>query len=206
MRTTPRDNALLQEIAAGRFYLREQLQVLFFPNLNGPQKAQERLRKLYKAKHLKRRRVGSQGGYIYYLDRWSEKYAHWLALNWVYVSLVQQIKSWQKVSVFAREYVYQDLRADALACVDNTVQKNRQVFFVEVDQGTNPFVDKYRKIAERLEFELNPPWWYKDTFPPVLVATYRLQRVREIVHDSPVVYCIATLDDVRQDIFKCLRR
>ena len=206
MRATPRDNALLQEVATGRFYLREQLQGLFFRNLRGPQKAQERLRKLYGAKQLKRRRVGSQGGYIYYLDRWSEKYAHWLALNWVYVSLVQQAKSWQKVNVFTREYVFNDLRADALAAIDNTVQKKRQVFFIEADQGTNPFTDKYRKVAERLEFALNPPWWYSGAFPPVLVVTGRPQRVQEAVEGSPVRYCIVTLDNIKQDIFKCLRR
>ncbi|OPX90276.1 MAG: hypothetical protein A4E53_01162 [Pelotomaculum sp. PtaB.Bin104] len=205
-RITPRDAALLAEVAEGRFYLREQLQGLFFNKLQGPQKAQERLRKLCLAKQLRRRRIGSQGGYVYYSNPWSEKYNHWLVLNWVYVALTTQAKSWQKVSVFKREYVFGNLRADALACVDNIVKKERQIFFIEADNATHPFVDKYRKVAESLEFSLNHPWWYAGGFPRVLVVTNRLSKIGESVLGSPVKYCLTTLDDVRQDVYACLRR
>lgn len=199
-----RDEYVLNEIATGKFYLREQLQALYFGNTQGPQKTQERLRKLHQGKYIKRRRIGDTGQYVYYSDRWSEKWRHWVALNWVKVALVKQAKGWQKVSVFSREYVYADLRADALACVDNTVQKNRQIFFVEVDNATNPFCEKYGPICEKLELSLETPWWHANGFPRVLVVTNRPDKVREIVKGSPVRYCVATLEEVRKDVYKCL--
>jgi hypothetical protein len=204
LRTTHRDALVLEEINEGRFWLREQLQELYFGRTQGPQKAQERLRKLHAGKLIKRKRVGSQGGYIYYTEKWSEKYNHWLVINWVKVALVSQCKSWQKVAVFKREYVYGDLRADAFICVDNTATKKRTVYFLEADNATHPFVDKYIKVAERLELSLDPPWWYQSGFPKVLVVTTRPDRVKEVVAGSPVRYCVATLDEIRKDIYCCL--
>jgi hypothetical protein len=204
MRATHRDKVVLSEIEEGRFWLREQIQELYFKATQGPQKAQERLRKMHRDKMVKRRRVGSQGGYIYYTDKWSEKYAHWLAVNWVKVAFVSQAKSWQKVAVFNREYVYGDLRADALIAVDNTATKKRTVYFLEADNATNPFTDKYAKLAEKLELSLDPPWWYTDGFPRVLVVTPRVDRVKEVVKDSPVRYCVATLEEIRKDVWGCL--
>jgi len=95
-----------------------------------------------------------------------------------------------------------DLRADALAYIDNTVKKERVFYFIEVDNGTNPFKDKYRKAAEALEFSLNTPWWYVGVFPRVLV-TGQPAKVREIVKDSPVRYCVATPEQVRENVYKC---
>lgn len=204
MRTTHRDALVLEEINEGRFWLREQLQGLFFARTQGPQKTQERLRKLHAGKLIKRKRVGSQGGYIYYTEKWSEKYNHWLVVNWVKVALVSQCKSWQKVAVFRREYVYQDLRVDALICVDNTATKKRSSYFLEADNATHPFVDKYAKIVDKLELSLDPPWWWDGGFPKVLVVTTRPDRVREVVAGSPVRYCVATLEEVKGDVWKCL--
>lgn len=204
MRATARDKALLAEVAEGKYYLREQLQELFFRGIQGPQKAQERLRKLYHSKELKRRRVGSQGGYVYYTEKWSEKYAHWLMLNWVKVAFVSQAKSWQKVSVFSREYPIEDIRADALTCVDNMVTKKRDTYFVEADNGTNPFVDKYTKLYEKISLSLDPPWWAVDKFPKVLVVTNRPEKVRAVVEGSQVRYCVCTLDEVKGDVYRCL--
>jgi hypothetical protein len=204
MRTTHRDSLVLEEINEGRFWLREQLQELYFGRTQGPQKAQERLRKLHADKLVKRKRVGSQGGYIYYADKWSEKYNHWLVINWVKVAMVNQCKSWHKLAVFKREYVYQDLRADALIAVDNTATHKRTVYFLEADNATHLFVDKYAKLVDKLELSLNPPWWYNDGFPRVLVVTTRADRVREVVAGSPVKYCIATLEDIRKGVFQCL--
>ena len=204
MRTTHRDALVLEEITEGHYWLREQLQELYFRQTQGPQKAQERLRKLHARKLVKRKRVGSQGGYVYYADKWSEKYNHWLVVNWVKVALVSQCKSWQKVAVFKREYVYGDLRADALICVDNTAVHKRATYFLEADNATHPFVDKYAKIIDKLELSLDPPWWWDGQLPKVLVVTTRPDRVREVVADSPARYCVATLEQVKGDVWKCL--
>jgi len=204
LRATHRDRDVLEEIAEGRYWLREQLQELYFRSTQGPQKAQERLRKLHKDKLVKRRRVGSQGGYVYYAEKWSEKYNHWLLINWVKVAFVGQAKSWQKVNVFKREYVYGDLRADALIAVDNTATKKRTVYFLEADNGTNAFTDKYSKLAEKLELSLEPPWWWDGQMPKVLVVTTRPDKVREVVKGSPVRYCVATLEEIRRDVWACL--
>jgi len=120
------------------------------------------------------------------------------------VELVRQAKGWQKVAVFSREYVFGDLRADALVAVDNAVTKKRTVFFVEVDNGTNPFVDKHKPLAEKMALSLDPPWWATPLFPRVLVATSRPDKVRSICEGSPVRYCVATLEEVRKDVYKCL--
>lgn len=202
---TARDRAMLAEIAEGRFYVREQLQALFFQGVKSPVKAQERLRKLFEAKEVKRKKIGSQGGYIYYMDNWSDKWRHWVTLNWAKVCLVQQAKSWQKVSVFKREYVYNDIRSDAFVVISNTVTKRQDRFFVEIDLHKNTFIDKYAKVAESLEFALERPWWYRDEFPGVLVVTTRPGRVQEVVDDSKVRYSVVTLDDIRRDIYGVTR-
>lgn len=204
MRVTARDRKIVAEVAEGRFYLREQLQLLFFTKTSGPQKAQERLRGLHKAKLLKRRRVGSHAGYIYYTGRWSGKHNHWINLNWVKVALTSQLKSWQKLSVFKREYVFADIRADGLVAIDNTVQKNRQVFFVEIDNATNPFVEKYSSVYEELRYSLEQPWWMMNGFPRILVVTSRPEKVLGICQSSKVRYCIATIEEIRKDVFRCL--
>ena len=201
---TRRDAAVVAALADARYLTREQVQALLFPGMTAATKCQERLRKLTERKQVKRKRTAE--GFVYYGEKWSEKWRHWVAVNWVYVSLVTQAKSWQKVSVFTREYAYADLRADALVCIDNVVQKKRQIFFLEADNATNPFGEKYGPVFDKLELALEPPWWYRDgAFPPVLVVTPRPDKVRQVVEGSQVKYHIATLEEVRRDVFSCVR-
>lgn len=201
---TRRDEQIYEDIAAARFVTSEQIHRLLLPGTKGPQKTNQRLRVLQKAKMIKKKRMGDTGMYVYYSGKWSQNWRHWVLLNQVRVELITQAKSWQKVSVFSREYVYDDLRADALVAVDNSVQKSRQVFFVEVDNGTNPFTDKYGKVAAKLELSLEPPWWYRDVFPRVLVVTSRTEKVCAVVEGSTVRYCVATIEEVRKDVYRCL--
>ncbi|MFA4834886.1 MAG: hypothetical protein WC749_02275 [Dehalococcoidia bacterium] len=200
-----RDELIFNEVAAARFVTSEQIHRLILPHTKGPQKTNQRLRELQKAKLIKKRRLGDTGLYVYYSGKWSEKWWHWVTLNQVRVELVRQAKGWQKVAVFSREYVFGDLRTDALVAVDNAVIKKRTVFFVEVDNGTNPFVDKYMIMLNKTELSLDPPWWAIERFPRVLVITNRAEKARAIVEGSPVEYRIATLDEVREDVYKCLR-
>jgi hypothetical protein len=199
-----RDRLIEKEIAAARFVTSEQVWRLLLPGTKGSQKTNQRLRVLQKAKLIKKRRLGDTGMYVYYSGKWSQNWRHWVLLNQVRVELVTQAKSWQKVRVFNREYAYDDLRADALVCIDNTVKKERQIFFVEVDNGTNPFADKYSKVAAKLELSLDPPWWYRDTFPRVLVVTSRPEKVCAVVEGSTVEYRVVTIEEARRDIYKCL--
>lgn len=202
MKATRRDLAVVEAVAEGRYLSREQIQELFFRGMSAPTKCQERLRKLTRAKQLKRKRLAD--GFVYYYDKWSEKAGHWIAMNWVYTAMVTQAKSWHKISVFRREYVYGDLRADALIAIDNTVKCSRQVYFLEVDNGTNPFTEKYGALAESLHYALEQPWWMQGGFPPVLVVTTRPEKVREIVASSAVRYQVVTMEQVRKDVFACL--
>jgi len=201
---TKRDEMIYEEVAAARFVTSEQIWRLLLPHTKGIQKTNQRLRELQRAKLIKKRRMGDTGQVVYYSGRWSEKWAHWVALNQVRVELVRQAKSWQTVAVFSREYPVLDIRADALVAVDNSVTKKRQVFFVEVDNGTNPFCDKYKSVFEKLELSLDPPWWANNGFPRVLVVTSRVEKVRSICEGSPVRYCVATIEQVKGDVYKCL--
>jgi hypothetical protein len=201
---TKRDEIILEEVAAGRFVTSEQIHRLILPHTKGPQKTNQRLRELQKAKLIKKRRIGDTGLYVYYACRWSEKWAHWVTLNQVRVELIRQAKSWQRVAVFNREYPVDNLRADALVCVDNSVTKKRTTFFVEVDNATNPFTDKYMSTLNKTELSLEPPWWAIERFPRVLVVTTRPDKVRAVVDGSPVKYCVVTIEEVRKDVFKCL--
>jgi hypothetical protein len=206
IRITTRDYAILRELEEGRFLTREQVQMLFFGTTQGPQKAQERLRKLLQVKKVKRKRIGSTGQYVYYLvdDRWSEKWNHWISLNWVKACLVAQAKSWHKISVFKREYVLGDLRTDAIVAIDNTVKKERRILFVESDNGHNQFRDKYKASYENTAYSIDPPWWAKNGYPSILVVTNRPERVKDVVESSPVTYHVATVEEIKEDIFKCL--
>lgn len=208
IRITTRDYTILRELEEGRFLTREQVQMLFFSTTQGPQKAQERLRKLVKEKKVRRKRVGATGQYVYYLpdDRWSEKWGHWISLNWVKACFVAQAKSWHKISVFKREYVFDNLRADALVAIDNTVKKERKVIFVESDNGHNKFTDKYKSSYENTAYSIDPPWWAKNSYPSVLVVTNNPDKVIEAVDHSPVNYHVATIDEIKDDIFKCLTK
>ena len=201
---TKRDRLIEKEIEVAHFVTSEQIHRLLLPGTKGPQKTNQRLRVLQKEKLIKKRRIGDTGMYVYYSGKWSKNWYHWILLNQVRVELVTQAKSWQKVAVFSREYAYDDLRADALVAVDNSVTKKRDVFFVEVDNDTGPFIDKYSKVAAKLELSLDPPWWYRDKPPRVLVVTTRPDRIRAIAEDSPVEYRVATIEDIRRDVYMCL--
>lgn len=127
-----RDAAILQAVEKCKFISRDQVQALVFGH-NYRQKCCDRLLKLYKVKRLKRKRIDAAQPYVYFLpgEKWNQKAEHYLAVNWVYIAMVKQIKSWFKLQAFTREYFCRIdkgscLVADALAVLSNKTTKEPQ--------------------------------------------------------------------------------
>lgn len=149
----------------------------------------------HKAKKLKRRRVDVTVPYVYFPAgmQWNQKVEHYLALNWVYIALVKQIKQWFKLQAFVREYFCQwgdgHLLADALAVLNNTTTKKLRPVFIEVDRGSsNNRFDKVTKYTAYYQSkEWVQQWWaqlYPEgryRFPRVLVITDRRELVNKII-------------------------
>lgn len=216
-----RDAAILRAVEECKFISRDQVQALVFGH-SYRQKCCDRLLRLYKAKRLKRKRIDVAESFVYFLpgEKWNQKAEHYLAVNWVYVAIVKQAKSWFKLQAFAREYFCRIdenscLVADALAVLANKTTKELKPVFVEVDRGqSNNEFDKCRKYgAYYLSKEWVKQWWAKPDpegryrFPRVLVVTDRPAHVRQVIdreNETGIRFSVATLEEVRADVFRHL--
>lgn len=212
-----RDAKIVDLIRESGPYNREQIQALLFPNHTGPQKCSQRLGKLVQRGKIKRLKFNDSGQYVYYADKWSQKSEHTLMVNWVYVALVQQKKSWFKLQAFTREYHCRwdggELLADALIVLKNTQTGTLKAVLVEVDRDPNRF-DKIPRYTEYYRSNAWVPLWWaqKDgegyhTFPRLLVVTERKERVlRAIERDNAegLRVAVATLEEVKKDLYRLL--
>jgi len=226
-----RDTAIIQLIDECKFISREQVQELLFPGQEYRQKCCQRLQKLHKAKKIKRRRVDVVTPYVYFPPgvTWNQKAEHTITLNWVYIALVRQIKSWFRLHVFKREYFCQwgdqdssqrdgqqdsnRLLADALVVLDNTIKKRLHPVFVEIDRGTSN--NRFDKVERYSDYYYSKAWvkqWWaqKDDegryrFPKVLVISDRAEQVNRIIekeNKAGIRFAVATLADVAKDVYR----
>jgi len=214
-----RDAAILELVEKCRFISREQVQAMLFPGQDYRQKCCQRLQKLHQAGKLKRKRADLATPYTYYLPgvTWNQKAEHTIILNWVYVALARQIKSWFKLHVFKREYYCKwddgHLLADALVVLDNTVKKCLHPVFVEIDRaGSNNRFDKVQKYTDYYNSKLwVKKWWAQPDeqgryrFPKVLVVTDRADQVQKIIerdNAAGIRFEVVTLVEVDKDIYR----
>ena len=218
-----RDAAILRAVEQCKFISRDQVQALVFGH-SYRQKCCDRLLRLYKSKRLKRKRVDVAESFVYFLpgEKWNQKAEHYLAVNWVYISLLKQIKSWFKLQAFTREYTAtwgeRRLVADALVVLANKTTKELKPLFVELDRGTsNNEFDKvalYSGLYDSKAWVAS--WWSRPNadgrhrFPKVLVVTDRKEKVQEAIDRdnaardkaARVRFSVATLEDVRKDVYR----
>lgn len=223
-RGAARDRLICQFVEKGLFVSTEQVHELFFRDVRHRQKCQERLRKLIKDGRLRRRKPGTTLSYVYYgVDReWSQKWQHYVNLNWVVVAADRQRRSWHQVKAFVTEYFVRiddkrNLRADALLVLENTVEKKLQPVLVEMDMGTNE-LDKVPKYTEAFKAgHWAKDWWAKPVegkvrFPRILVVTFGEKRKEEIdrlIREQNQVglrFYTATVEQVKRDFYGVLSR
>lgn len=217
-----RDAKIVDLIRESGPYNREQIQALLFPNHTGPQKCSQRLGKLVQRGRIKRLKFGDSGQYVYYADKWTQKSEHTLMVNWVYVALMTQRKSWFKVQAFVREYHCRwdggEFWADALIVLTNTQTGALKTALVEVDRDPN----RFSKVPRYAEYYCSNAWcglWWakKDAegyhpFPRLLVVTERRERVLAAVERDNVGVdgknklrvTVAGLDEARGDLYRLL--
>lgn len=212
-----RDAAILRAVEQCKYLSRDQVQALVFGH-SYRQKCCDRLLRLYKSKRLKRKRVDAAQPYVYFLpqERWNQKAEHYLAVNWVYIALTRQIKSWFKLQAFVREYFCRiddnnHLVADALVVLNNIRKKELKPVFIEVDRGSNNEFDKVRKYGALYESKAwVKQWWARPEaeghyrFPKVLVVTDRPGKVQEAIdrgNMAKVRFKVATMEEVLKDVY-----
>jgi hypothetical protein len=212
-----RDQSIIELVNECKFISRDQVQALVFGH-KYRQKCCERLTKLHKAKQLKRKRVNVTAPYVYFPTEasWNQKYEHCLILNWVYIAMKQQMKSWFVWHVFKREYYCEweaaHLLADALVVLKNTVRKRLHPVFVEIDRGTSNnkfdkvglYTDYYRSKAWVHQWWAQPDEQGRYRFPKVLVVTDRAEQVSKIIerdNAAGIRFSVATLEDVQRDVY-----
>jgi hypothetical protein len=215
-----RDKKIVQLISESGPYTRDQIHALFFADHKTPAKAVQRLTKLYKDKKLKRARTGLDEQYAYFTGRRNQKMEHAVLVNWVYVSLVTQRKSWFKIQAFVREYFQEwgeknRLVSDALLVLKNTAKEVLQPYFVEVDRAdSNNQFDKVKLYSSYfLSKAWTQQWWAKKNeegkyrFPKVVVLTDRPEVVSETIkkcNKEKLRFKVVTLEQVRKDIYRHL--
>lgn len=147
----------------------------YFTSPRGYDKGTQVLRRMVKRGMLKRFRHG--GEYVYHIGPRSSQWQHIRKISLFYLRLEENLKPWQKILFYRREYDYGFGRADALYIVQTTIDGGGVKFFLEMDDMTHKF-DKVVKYEEYYHSRLwlEEEWATlngKTSFPVVLVVSER---------------------------------
>lgn len=215
-RGSRRDDTILLTIEERGALDADQVRALLFRHMAyGQRKAQERLLTLHRREKLTRHRSAA-GTYIYTLqgdDR--RQLDHLVGVNWVRIWFeLCGCRSWETLHSFEYERDYKVLRHDGFAAVKNGATGKYRFCFIEVDRGTNAFnkIQLYNKLYASEGYAGR--WWLKlsDRFPPVLIATTSVARVKVIQkaiqeHNAAgLEFQVRLIDEIREEVMgKCLR-
>ncbi|AEG58994.1 hypothetical protein Desru_0710 [Desulforamulus ruminis DSM 2154] len=121
--------------------------------------------------------------YCYFTGQRYGQLEHLLDLNWVYVWLINKLKSWEQMHCFQYELPLKILQPDALCGIWNTITKRMKFYFLEMDRSKNHFdkVEKYNRWYEADGYI--GQWWLDQTdrFPVILVVTLTTRRKEKIM-------------------------
>ncbi|MEW8957832.1 MAG: replication-relaxation family protein [Moorella sp. (in: firmicutes)] len=187
-----RDNRIVGLVEYCRALNTEQITALIFRDMKaGQRKAQQRLKRLYETKRLKRCRLAPDAPYCYYLDKRNGRIEHLIALNWVYTWLMVTMPSWETPLCWQYEQDYKILQTDAFFGARNHVTNKARFLFVELDRDNNPWdkIAKYNRLYETEGYRGS--WWveYTDKFPAVLCVTEsenRMARIKALIEKENV--------------------
>lgn len=206
-----RDNLIAETVENCRALDANQIACLLFRELpTGQNKAQQRLKKLFDAKRLKRVRYAVNAPYVYYTERLHGRLEHLIAVNWCYVWARTQKRAWERLQAFEREPDYGVLQADALIVYRNTADATaNRLYFVEVDLSDNAW-DKTVKYNQMFATKgYKGQWWTSMTkkFPTVLCVTTTAARARLIEksiaeeNTNGLRFEVRLLDDLRKEVW-----
>lgn len=171
-----RDRSIINAIKHHKVLDTEQIRLLLFSKQkSGLRIAQRRLKKLVDTKKINRARDSIDCQYEYFIGKRPSQNEHILMVNWVYIWILYNLRSWEKLERFDFEQDYGILRSDAFVFIKNKFTDKNKFLFIEVDMSDNPFdkVEKYNRLYE--EERYSGWWWVKltDRFPKILIFTNR---------------------------------
>jgi DNA-binding HxlR family transcriptional regulator len=177
-----RDNEIVAIIEKQKVLNTDQLKLLF-PDTS-ERMLYRRLQRLTERRMIGRDRLSFSEPNFFYKGKKPGQVEHSLAVSWVYVWLLANLKSWEKMHSFERETSYRILRTDGFAAIKNVWENKFRFCFVEADLSDNPF-DKIAKYNTLFASEgYIGSWWVPlaDRFPPVIVVTAgREKQIRDII-------------------------
>ena len=201
-----RDKAILRSIERMGALTTKQIAALHFDIESGYDKANQRLKKLYDDKQIKRCKTNNS--YCYYQGQRSGRLEHLLSLNWVLIHTLKQLRSWQTLYRWEYEKDYKFLRADAFLGLSNSFSKTVNYSFIELDRSNNTFdkIEKYNRLFESNVWESEN--WVKtaDKFPEILCVCEDRSRCRLILdliekeNENDLVFKVYYLDDLIREV------
>lgn len=209
-----RDKKIVREIEARGSLNTEQITAMFFRGSAGLKKCQQRMKKLYDAKRVKRTKINASGSYCYYIGKRSGRLEHLISTNWVYIWLTKQMKSWESLWYWQYEMAYDILRCDAFTGIKNSFTGEVKFYFVELDRSNNTW-DKTRKYNQLYETEkYSDSFWvqHAKVFPVILCVTEdknRLNLIEQSVMEENkhnLRFEVRLLDDLVSEVITCNRQ
>ncbi len=208
-----RDKRILELITRCRCLNTDQVQSLIFPGMaSGRRKAQMRLKRLTEQGRLQRWRYALDEPFSYYADpdRPIGQMEHTVLLNWMYVWLIQRLKSWEQLHSFQYEMDYGILRCDAFAAVRNNVTGTFRFAFLELDRAESGH--KFRKVQLYNDLyesdNYADDWWVPlaKRFPPILMATTttrqkaKIEKAVEAENRNGLEFQVYLVESLRQEV------
>ena len=206
-----RDNRIVREVEARGALCTEQITAMFFRGSAASTKCQQRMKKLFDAKRVKRTRINPTGSFCYYIEKRSGRLEHLIGINWVYIWLMKRLKSWESLWYWQYEMDYGILRCDAFTGIKNSFTEGVKFYFVELDRSNNTW-DKTRKYNQLYESEkYADSFWVQHTkiFPVILCVTEdknRLPLIQQSVREENkhnLRFEVRLLDDLINEVVSC---
>ena len=177
---TEREAKILKLIEQHRYLTTGMIQSALFCFPSGKDKAWQVLRKMHRRGLINRFR---EGEYIYHTGAKSKKWRHWLDLARFHFALLSELKSWQRIIFWQPEVKYPYGIADGLYILRLTLDGAGVMFFLEYDDGNNPF----QKVQQYMAYYQGKSWrgeWWGSNFPLVLIVTPRAGEIRLMIERS----------------------
>lgn len=177
---TEREESILALVEQHKYLECSMIAQKLFKFPSGQAKARQVLSKMHKRELVQRFRPGQRHEYVYYLEKKSSKWRHWLDLNRFHFGLLAELKQWQRIIYWDFEVRYPYGQADGFYIVKTSLQGG-VMFFLEMDDGANKF-DKLLKYLTYQQSRIwKKEWWAQESFPLVLIVTPRAGEIGELV-------------------------
>lgn len=203
-----RDEHITKLIRSGTAFTRQQIEQVIFPKRKSSKRiAQYALARLCKQERIKKWIRAPQLPTIYYLRK-PRQLDHVLLINEVYCALLTQKKSWHVVEW---KWSYSILNgmvfADAMANIyTEPDRQGRRVIFIEVERNPSKRFNKPEQYQKVYDADWVQEEWsvIKDRtaiFPTILIVTDDAPAIK-----SELNFVVASIEDVKKDVYSILRR